>query len=260
MRCQNCGKKIEIGAKFCIYCGTPVQTEVSQNEAKSAREHKHKNNKHNKRGWRVIAVVLAALILLGAVYGALRLFAEGGRKANESGSFEAYYQEFTDEDVLFQDNELFVDSQLLLTTKSGTEKKTIETLAEEYGGEVVGYIEISDDYQIDFSAGKTLDELNAIAEEWNELDYVEQASLHIVFPLETASVNYESDPWLPSDGSVDSNEAEWYEDIPGGTNWWAEMIRMPSVWSMDTDFETVRVGIFDTMFNTEHKDLGASLI
>lgn len=181
-------------------------------------------------------------------------------KKNKTETFEAYYQEFTEEDVVYEDSELFVNSQLLLTVVSGTKTSTIEKLIKDAGGKIVGYIEISEDYQIEFPEGKTLDELDQLVDKWNEVDFVEFVSLHNVFYMDTSAVNYETDPWLPTNRDVSADEAEWYESIPGGTNWWAEMIRMPSVWSMDREFETVRVGVIDNMFNTEHEDLDDRIV
>lgn len=44
------------------------------------------------------------------------------------------------------------------------------------------------------------------------------------------------------------------ESNPDGLNWWAEAIHMLSVWNMDLDLQTVKVGIIDSMFDITHED------
>ena len=53
----------------------------------------------------------------------------------------------------------------------------------------------------------------------------------------------------------DASGSEWSEDSPEGNNWWAEAVMMPSVWDMDIEFQPVKVGIYDTMFDTDNRDL-----
>lgn len=198
-----------------------------------------------------IALLLALTMLLGVT--------ACGRK-DKTETFEAYYQEFTEEDVVYEDSELFVDSQLLLTAVSGTKTSTIEKLIKDAGGKIVGYIEISDDYQIEFPEGKTLDELNQLVDKWNGESFVEFVSLHNVFYMDTSAVNYETDPWLPTGKLVSEDDRDWSLIHPDGTNWWVEMINMPAVWAMDAAFEEVRVGIIDSMFDASQEDLAGRFI
>ena len=77
-------------------------------------------------------------------------------------AFEAYYQAVSDDDIIFEREACFVDSQVLLTAAEGVTQKQIEKLVKKQDGTVVGYISISNDYQIEFSDGKTYEELDAI--------------------------------------------------------------------------------------------------
>lgn len=171
-------------------------------------------------------------------------------------SFEATYQPFENKDILYEDGELYIDSQLLLTASESAPKRKIQKLVKSYGGEIVGYLSISNDYQISFPNGKSLDELNTIIEEISQESYVESVSLHSLTPISTESVNYTSDPWIDAKRPDDTSGSNWNEATPSGNNWWAEAIMLPAVWRMENiDFQDVKVGIYDTMFDLSHEDL-----
>lgn len=171
-------------------------------------------------------------------------------------SFEATYEPFNEEDIVFKDGTLYVDSQLLLTAERSTPKRKIEKLVRSYDGEIAGYLSISDDYQISFPNGKTLDELHTIIDDISQEAYVESVSLHSLTPISTESVNYTSDPWIDAKRPDDTSGSNWNEATPSGNNWWAEAIMLPAVWRMDNiNFQDVKVGIYDTMFDLTHEDL-----
>lgn len=181
--------------------------------------------------------------------------------------FEAYYQEVQDSDIVYGGGTCYVDSQILLSANEGVSERQIERLADSQGGTIVGYISISDDYQIDFQNGKTYEELNDIINDWNNSDYVAEATLNYAIRMESSSsdseseqtesnpIDYKGDPWIDAANSGDTSGSEWSEVSPDGNNWWAEAVMMPSVWEMDEEFEPVRVGIYDTMFDTDNEDL-----
>ncbi|MCD8021077.1 MAG: S8 family serine peptidase [Clostridiales bacterium] len=139
------------------------------------------------------------------------------------------------------------------------QKNAVEKLVNAQGGEIVGYIDISNDYQIYFSEGKTYEELQDIIDEWNENEKVEAASLDYVSQEETSSIDYSHDPWqAKTEKDYLSNletDPKWNILSPGGSNWWAETLQLTAVWNMDIEWSTVKVGIYDTMFDTANEDL-----
>lgn len=177
------------------------------------------------------------------------------KSSNEETEFEAFYQDFTDEDVKYEDGELYVDSQILLTAAGGTSRKEVQKLVKSFDGEIVGYLSVSDDYQVQFPEGKTLDELKEIVEKMQGEEYIEAVSIHQVMHIPEDSVAYYSDPWVDTDHPTDTSGSEWSEMNPSGNNWWAEAIMLPSVWKMNTEFQEVKVGIYDSMFDITHADL-----
>lgn len=193
-------------------------------------------------------------VLLFAVCG-IALFTLSGCTEKDSDEFEAYYSAVSDEDVQVDAEANFVDSQLLLTAADGVPKDKIENMIKANDGSVVGYISITNDYQIEFNDGKTLDELNAIIEEWERNENVEAVTLNYANRREMLSVDYTKDPWIDARETEDTSGMKWDENNPDGSNWWAEAIKMPSVWEMDEKFEPVKVGIIDTMFDVENEDL-----
>lgn len=102
-----------------------------------------------------------ALVLVGIMV----LSLSGCKKTTDDTSktdFEAYYQAVSDDDVVFENEVCFVNSQILLTATDGTSKNQIKNLVEKQRGSIVGFISISNDYQIEFKNGKTYEELAAI--------------------------------------------------------------------------------------------------
>lgn len=175
-------------------------------------------------------------------------------------AFEAYYQAVSDDDIIFEREACFVDSQVLLTAAEGVTQKQIEKLVKKQDGTVVGYISISNDYQIEFSDGKTYEELDAIISDWENNDKVEAASLNYASQIRTDSIAYTNDPWIDAENASDTSGFVWSETTPEGNNWWAEAIMMPSVWNMDMEFKPVKVGIYDTMFDVENEDLDKAFV
>ena len=257
MICDYCGNTLDGDSVYCPVCGRRVIVEPSL---------AHKPPRKNKRG-RLLLLSLAVLFVVcafcicGLFYRGILPWGDGLPEEINMGDsdsdeeMELYYQPFSDENVVYENGRLYVDSQLLLTAVRGTSKETVEALAASEGGEIVGFISISDDYQIEFSQGKTYDELCGIAEGWSHECFVEDVSLHDAFEEDSASVSYRDDPWRET-GNNDNSGSEWSEAKPGGLNWWAEVVRLPSVWDRDdVSYDTVNVGIFDSMFQTDHPDL-----
>ena len=64
-------------------------------------------------------------------------------------------------------------NQLLVSIKMGTPdaRKKMEDICKEIGAEIVGSIELTSDYQIEFKSDKTYDELIKIGKELEEKYY-----------------------------------------------------------------------------------------
>ncbi|WP_297780517.1 zinc ribbon domain-containing protein [Blautia sp.] len=63
MKCSKCGKEINEQAKFCKYCGTPVQVEKQVSSANASKEIQRRNSKT----WIIIASILLGILVLTGV-------------------------------------------------------------------------------------------------------------------------------------------------------------------------------------------------
>lgn len=107
-----------------------------------------------------------------------------------------YYKEVSEEDILYDEehNVKYAKNQLLISVSVFSETNEwleIKRIADEIDAEIVGYIEISGDYQIEFREDKTLDELETIADYLNSYPFVINVTLNIISEVTTAD-NQES--------------------------------------------------------------------
>ena len=63
MKCNKCGKEINEQAKFCKYCGTPVQAEKQVSSANT----KNGVSRKNSKTWLIIASILFGILVLTGV-------------------------------------------------------------------------------------------------------------------------------------------------------------------------------------------------
>ncbi len=174
----------------------------------------------------------------------------------EEDDFEAYYQPVSGEDVRETEDGLhYADSQLLLTAESGVSFEEMEALLQEHGGTIVGYISDTGDYQVQFEPDMEYQTLETLAGTLSEAEEVASAGVSYVMQLELDSVDYRNDCWKDSENPDSTSGSEWDTENPRGLNWWAEALNLPGVWDQDLELEEVKVGILDTMFDVEQKDL-----
>lgn len=163
-------------------------------------------------------------------------------------------------DLDYNNQRLYVGSQILVTTTVNTDFSKVEDLVDTAGGNIIGYIPFSGDYHIDFPDGRTYEELIDICAEWEKESYIDSVSLNYAYRNSTSSINYYDDPWSSTKDDIKNDG--WSEFLPNGNNWWAEAICLPSVWEMNlwNKASTVKVGVIDTIFAEEHKDLDSVIV
>ena len=95
---------------------------------------------------------------------------------------ELYYKEASDADIVFNEEYGvgYVKNQLLISAMLGTNKEDVEEAVAEVGAEIVGYIEITSDFQIEFLEDKSLDELVEIAEYLYTYPWANNVTLNLV--------------------------------------------------------------------------------
>ena len=96
---------------------------------------------------------------------------------------ENYCKDITMDDVAFDEETgiQYAKNQLLLSCELGTPKELVQDVCNEIGAEIVGYIEVISDFQIEFKEDKTYEELDAMTIELPEkYDFIDAVFLNIV--------------------------------------------------------------------------------
>lgn len=211
---------------------------------------------------------IAAIVVIAVLgIGGYALYSQGILGGNSAAPKESTFQEFTDKDVVYTDEHIpYVDSQIVLTGTEDSNYAKIQKRVEKYDGQIVGYLPVTKDYQIQFD-GKNDKELKQIVEDFSSWDQIEDAGLHEVFQVSEQTQDgqdsssdkkqrnnnqvWEGDPWNGASWSISNPDKE-------DENWWAEAIRMPEVWRMNhaIEYEPVKVGVFEMGYiNSEHEEL-----
>lgn len=160
---------------------------------------------------------------------------------------EAYYKQPKPEDIVFDEESgvKYVKNQLLISAFEGLEKRVIEDICKEIGANIVGYIQLTNDYQIEFTNDKTLNEISDIADYLNSYSFISTVTLNMSSDVKIEAISndakYKDDPWD--------------EQNPEGNNWGLEALNVPSAWDYRDNFSSVKVGIYDEGFDEAHEDL-----
>ena len=96
---------------------------------------------------------------------------------------EAYYKDFSEEDVYIDDEQglYYVKNQLLVSGYIGMrDRDEFEALFAELGARIVGFIELTNDYQIEFYDDKTFCEMESIIQYLFSLPIVSNATYNAV--------------------------------------------------------------------------------
>lgn len=270
MKCPFCNKENPNDARFCRWCGKNLeQIDLSGNVPENQRSseaipsmgRKSSGNKCSKQ--KILAIVSSiatVLIVASIVFVMMYLKQDKDEVMSDNSEKEYYYQEIDDGRVLEKDGLYYVDAQILLVASESALFDDVEKLVSDYDGEIVGYLSFTNDYQIDLSGDYSYEELKNLCTKIEQNDLIDTATLSYVEKLSTESIDYTLDPWIDADNTSDNSGSEWNAEDPAGNNWWAEAIGMMSVWSTDIEYETVRVGIFDTIFDTNNEDLDDTFV
>lgn len=159
-----------------------------------------------------------------------------------------FFKDISSKDDLIYDSEgnCYVKNQMLITVRSGVSFKTVSNLAFQMYGKIVGYIELTNDYQIEFIHDKSADEL------LREVDYIshdpiiEYASPNIVSEVEYDS--FPNDPEIQPESDVKIDKR----------NWSLYSINAPGAWDKYENCEQtypVKIGVIDKMFYKGNDEL-----
>ena len=152
-----------------------------------------------------------------------------------------FYKDLSSKDDLIYDSEgnCYFKNQILLTARSGISYETVSKFAKQIDGKIVGYIELTNDYQIEFdedmSAEELLSEINYLSAE----PIIEYVSPNIV--SETGGDSFPNDPVIQSQSDVKIDKR----------NWSLYAINAPGAWDKYENCEQtypIKIGMIDTAF------------
>ena len=176
------------------------------------------------------------------------------------------------EDVIFDENtgKYYINNQILVSTYLGVPKDLMIQIADEIDADVVGYIEILGEFQLQFRAQKSCDDLMQMVDYFTSFPFVEYSGLNTATPIQAQFFSNDSlydsgEPlwvsrWIDSNGDGEFTDNEivndktghndgWGKYVVGGNNWGLEALDVHLAWEYKDRFQgPVKVGIFDNMF------------
>ena len=159
--------------------------------------------------------------------------------------------------------QMFVDNQLILTTEPGADKAQLLALVAEFGGTVVGEIDMLDELVVEFPEAMPADALKSLAAAMSQRDLVASAEPNYVFEFRPDSMPYYPNDTWGGQAFADGHPTEniFNEGYPAGNNWGLEAINVPSAWRMlqengkSGNLSKISVGVLDSMFDLNHSDV-----
>lgn len=180
---------------------------------------------------------LALLVVLVLIANALVFTGCNSEKHGDLGKIT--FKEFTGDDIEYENDTLFVKSQLLITAPEKYTYSDVEKSVKKYNGNIVGCIEFTNDYQVEFTDAD-YDKLIEIKDNLSNDLSGSEVTFHEAFEADMSADykdNYDKD-FTSKDG-----------------NWWRSAIKLTDLENKNYDYENVKVGVNDSSFDTDNPDL-----
>lgn len=229
---------------------------------KSTANHMHRKRRKNNLTW-LFALLGILILFLGTIL-AFLIFSNLSSKPTETvqevsavnvekdipetDMGDLIYHEPAAENVVMQGGFGYVNNELLVTLDSSDSLSALKDYLRTIGGEVVGEIPVTADYQILLPAAHTQEELEQMIEQLKALPYVRRSSLNYAFELENDAISGSS-AYYPNDKKWD----DWSGN--SGNNWNMKAIDAPGAWVYHDQMQPVNVGIIEELFDPYHEDL-----
>lgn len=199
--------------------------------------------------------IILILLLFSIILTVLCFFVLRENKSHEIVKIDGnlYYKKLdTDAIAYHKDIGKYVSNELILYTDN-VEKQIIEELAAEEGGHIVGYIDITNTYQIEFDSSMEYSSLMSKKQKMEKTEHVKHVAYNYVVPINDNSQFY-------------PNDKEWkneWEDMEGG-NWGLKAIKVPEAWDYINnsykDLKQIELGVLEVgPLDAEHEDLKDNL-
>lgn len=229
---------------------------------KSTANHMHRKRRKNNLTW-LFALFGILILFLGTILAFLifsNLSSEPAETVQEVSAVnvekdipetdmgDLIYHEPAAENVVLQGGFGYVNNELLVTLDSSDSLSALKDYLRTIGGEVVGEIPVTADYQILLPDTHTQEELEQMIEQLKALPYVRRSSLNYAFELENDAISGSS-AYYPNDKKWD----DWSGN--SGNNWNMKAIDAPGAWVYHDQMQPVNVGIIEELFDPYHEDL-----
>ncbi|MDE6530867.1 MAG: S8 family serine peptidase, partial [Lachnospiraceae bacterium] len=184
---------------------------------------------------------------------------------------EIYYKTAYASDVVTAPNGLpCIRNQFLLSADDTVDFAEVEAYLAQNGAGIVGYIEATNDYQVEMYQDTDMADVQELTERIGLQAWVRHIGLNYLW-LEEAEFRT-TDPWSESGNAA---HGELITNTPSGHNWGLDAIdyvgalvnagvissKFDSTSSITTDhLTTVRMGIYDTAFDEWHEDLDDNFV
>ena len=217
-------------AKFCGKCGSKLNKRTGTCPVCDRDKPK---GKHKKRWLIITSILLVTVVLAFILLHSLKIIHLPFFHSDSNMDQNLYFKDFTEEDVVFENNELFVASQILISADEKYDYTEVKTIVNELGGKIVGYIDVTNDYQIEIK-DSNYNSLKYVIKTLNEKIENSDIGFHKVFII---------------------NEEDTISGDNKGGNWWREGIALDKLESENYTYQPITVGIMDTIFDIENDDL-----
>ncbi len=242
MICWRCKKEMPKGLRYCGNCGVRLNRAMHFVEWTFSR-----------KGLPVLLTVLALIIGLTVFF----LLPKDAPELPPIPDVGKIFHYRTPEDSIrkVQEGVYVAENEILLVAEPGYGYEEIEKLAEAYGAQIVGWIELTGDYQLLLKGNYTEEELTKIAEEMEADERIQSAYPNYFFDMEENTEEHAG--FIYGD--------EWEADLQNygdhqGRSWGFEAIHTLEAWDVLLDNPEnampVRLGLIDSGFDVNHEDLG----
>lgn len=132
-------------------------------------------------------------------------------------------------------------------------EETANAIAEAADGTVAGQLTGAIPFLQLLVHAKNYAELQVLADRLMERNDVLYACCDV--PVAMNANGADENPWPDFQKREEPKEERGIEDNPNGNDWWAEAIRAYTGWTYSKYASSVKVGVIDTFFDLEHKDI-----
>lgn len=199
----------------------------------------------------VLAALIICLLILGAfVAGRLIVSSRNGDREQPAAlSAEEFAKEVESVDYNRENGQLYVNNEVVVYFSMSASREEIDGFLQQYDAKPDASMGDIGIYRLVFRDAMTYEELKDLTAQMQQNTIVEKVALNSVLEMSDSVIEggfCPNDPW---------NGAHWDESIPRDENWGMEAIEATGAWRYIDQFQTVKVGLIDTMPDLSHRDL-----